>query len=220
MEITTNDFAFNGVSFFSSNNTFTDAAADATIYLGPFSLLAANEYTFSFQQRNLVASSATVPAKDFELLAAPLNDGSTNTVLATFADTDNIVYALRSGTFIPPTDGTYYFGVRDNTDQLVGVTAGNRVFIDDVNISSVPLSIDGVKGSFFTLSPNPAADFIQINSTSTIDTIEIYNSLGQRVMSDVTVSNNTIDINKLDSGIYFMKATSSERAQTLKFIKK
>lgn len=215
---TTNDFAFDGVGSVSSNNTFSNAAADATIYLGPFSLTTGNEYTFSFQQRNLVASTATIPSKDIEVVAALTNDGANNIVLNTFDDMDNTTYTLRSSTFIPPANGDYYFGIRDKTDLLTGVTAGNRVFVDAITLTST-LGIDGENLNLFTLSPNPATDFIQINNTAPIQSIEIINALGQRVLANATIVNDRVNIKDLNSGMYFLKATSAQGSQTVRFLK-
>jgi len=217
---TTNDFAFNGTDFFSSNSTFTDADSDATIFLGPYSLDSGFEYTFSVQQRNLVVSTATVPSKDIELVAATTRDGTTNTVLATFDNMDNITYTLRAGNFIPPSSGEYYFGVRDKTALLPGVTAGNRVFIDDVNISSVPLSIESVNEVDLKYYFNSNDNILNIEAPVQINKVAIYNTLGAVVTSydvnDLSAQLST----QLSSGMYIVKADLNGSSQSFKIIKK
>ncbi|HMT28189.1 MAG TPA: glycosyl hydrolase family 18 protein [Bacteroidia bacterium] len=60
----------------------------------------------------------------------------------------------------------------------------------------------------FQMHPNPASDFIQIiNNRSTDDyqTLYIYNSLGEVLLtSKLTNSNSTIEISQLPDGIYFL----------------
>jgi len=217
---TSNDFAFNGTDYFSSNSTFTDADSDATIYVGPYTLDSGFEYTFSVQQRNLVVSTATVPSKDIELIAATSPDGTTNTVLATFDDMDNITYTLRSGNFIPPSTGDYYFGVRDKTDILTGVTAGNRVFIDDVNISSVPLSVSDISNevSFFY---NQGNDSINIESQIDLNSAKIFDLRGGLVNDRTIEGANVTFQTGLKSGMYIATfETSNGSAVSYKFIVK
>ena len=54
--------------------------------------------------------------------------------------------------------------------------------------------------SFF---PNPVKNVLNIQSNTTITEIEIYNQLGQLVMSNS--NQNTIDLSSVSSGIYFIK---------------
>ncbi|MDP5077905.1 MAG: hypothetical protein NWQ19_07415, partial [Nonlabens sp.] len=121
---TANDFASNGISYVFSNNTFAATDADATIYFGPYNLTVGSTYTLSVDQRNTSAASATTPNKDIELLAAATNDGTSNTVLATFDDMINVTHQLRTGNFTPAASGSFYFGVRDKSNVLAGVAAG------------------------------------------------------------------------------------------------
>jgi hypothetical protein len=218
---TTNDRASNGISFFFSNNTFSNADADATLFFGPFTLTTGNQYTFSFDQRNSVVSNATRPNKDIELIAASTNDGATNTVLATFDDMNNITYQVRSGTFSPASSGDYYFGIRDKSTVLTGVTAGNSVFADAITISST-LSLGDINevslNSFFNSRTNSLN--VEISQGS-IEAVEIYNLLGQQVVNQkFNESSINIKMDAVPAGVYIAKVAFEGTTQSVKFIKK
>jgi VCBS repeat-containing protein len=218
---TTNDRASNGISFFFSNNTFTNADADATLFFGPFTLATGNQYTFSFDQRNSVISDATTPNKDIELIAAATNDGTTNTVLATFDDMNNTTYQARSGSFSPTTSGDYYFGIRDKSGVLVGVAAGNSVFVDAITISST-LSVDDFSESSLQSFFNSRTNSLNIEiSQGLIEHVEIYNLLGQQVANQkANESSISIKMEAAPAGVYIAKVTFEGTTQSVKFIKK
>ena len=72
----------------------------------------------------------------------------------------------------------------------------------------------------FTIYPNPANDFITLDSDEELAKIEIYNILGKCVLSQENCKNNRIDINTLQSGVYYIKATLiTGQILTHKFIK-
>lgn len=74
----------------------------------------------------------------------------------------------------------------------------------------------------FTFSPNPANDqvVIKLPRNSKVTTIEIYNTLGQKVF-DKTINEVelTIDITLLQAGTYFVKARNENGTSTKKLIK-
>lgn len=217
---TANDFAFDGVSYVFSNNTFTDAAADATIYFGPFALNAGSSYTFGFQQRNTALAGATRPNKDFEILAASTNDGTTNTVLATFDDTNNITHQPRSGTFVPTASGNYFFGVRDKSSLLTGVTQGNSVVVDAVSVTST-LGIADFDPASVTHFFNKQTNTLNINAAQNVmDSVAIYNLVGQQVIfQKVNQSTATIAMDGLADGVYVANVIVEGTSVSIKFVK-
>ena len=67
--------------------------------------------------------------------------------------------------------------------------------------------------------PNPASDRVTIKSASTIENLEIYNQLGQLVKQHKVNSNLVnLDVSGLNSGIYFIKAYSSNKVSTRKLV--
>ncbi|MFT5925499.1 MAG: hypothetical protein ACI9WL_000235 [Rubritalea sp.] len=218
---TANDYASSSISYIFSNSTFTDAAADASVFFGPYTLSSGNLYTFSFQQRNIVVSNATTPNKDIELLVATTNDGTTNTVLATFDDMNNITHQMRSGSFTPTTSGDYYFGIRDKSALLTGVAAANVVVVDDIAISST-LSVDDFSEASLNYFFNSRTNSLNIEiSQGSIEDVEIYNLLGQQVANQkVNESSINIKMDAAPAGIYIAKVNFEGTTQSVKFIKK
>lgn len=80
-------------------------------------------------------------------------------------------------------------------------------------------SIDENAIDFFTVSPNPSNSIINIDSEQTIESVYLYNALGQQVLENVQMINNQIDISSVNAGVYFLKATSSLGSQTVQIIK-
>lgn len=75
-------------------------------------------------------------------------------------------------------------------------------------------------GTYFTLYPNPAKNVLNIQSKQglEVNSIEIYNQLGQVVMA-VTNSVNAIDVSNLASGTYFVKVNTEKGSANAKFVK-
>ena len=71
-----------------------------------------------------------------------------------------------------------------------------------------------------SIFPNPASDTLQLTVTNnqTINQISITDITGKTIMTP-TFDNNTVDIKKLTSGMYFLQATIDGKTVTKKFIK-
>jgi hypothetical protein len=75
-------------------------------------------------------------------------------------------------------------------------------------------------GTYFTLYPNPAKDVLNIQAKQdvTINSVEIYNQLGQIVMA-TTNAINSVDVSNLASGTYFVKVNTEKGSANAKFVK-
>lgn len=73
----------------------------------------------------------------------------------------------------------------------------------------------------FSVSPNPATDFLNIHSKSddVIDSIAIYNVLGALVQTQLNPSE-TIDVSHLKSGVYLLRIATAKGIANNKFVKK
>lgn len=79
------------------------------------------------------------------------------------------------------------------------------------------LSIDEqTPNSTITLFPNPSSDFIQISGLSAIENYRIYNVIGTEIINGITTNNEKINIQNINSGLYFLKF---ENGNTIKFLK-
>ncbi|MNK36155.1 Fibronectin type III domain protein [compost metagenome] len=97
-------------------------------------------------------------------------------------------------------------------DELVGP----QTFITDTTAGIIDLAADKI-----TLYPNPVSDVLNLESNTTIDTIEVYNIVGQLVKKQSFNTSFTIIVmNDLSEGIYMVKAFSGKNVSTYKVIKK
>jgi subtilisin family serine protease len=69
----------------------------------------------------------------------------------------------------------------------------------------------------FEIAPNPVKDWLQIKSNAKIENIEIYDQIGRLVSTQKY--NPKINVENLESGIYYLKINSQKKIFTQKFIK-
>ncbi|MDH7912112.1 T9SS type A sorting domain-containing protein [Winogradskyella sp. SYSU M77433] len=82
-----------------------------------------------------------------------------------------------------------------------------------------PLSLDNVNSNAFSLYPNPTnTGSVNITSNNTGDMlVEVYDILGKRVKNQ-TLTNNTLNLSSLKSGIYIVKITQNNASVTKKLV--
>jgi len=100
------------------------------------------------------------------------------------------------------------------------IMPGNEFFIDDLSFTfTVGINETNANNKNINIYPNPATDKITISSNEKINTIEIYNMIGENVY---TISNpgisasNEIDVSNFKKGIYFAKIYQPEKISTEK----
>lgn len=70
------------------------------------------------------------------------------------------------------------------------------------------------------LFPNPVGDILYLKSKVPIESVTIYNILGQMIFKkDLDVMNTQLDISNFSSGQYLIKATVNEQSDIYKFVK-
>jgi len=96
----------------------------------------------------------------------------------------------------------------------------SSMVIDFVRVYQNVLSTDDVFANKFTVYPNPSneSNVLNIRTTEQVDKVEIFNTLGQRVLSE---TNNTkqLDIQNIDTGVYFLKIKTDSGSITKRLIK-
>ncbi|WP_422103958.1 family 16 glycosylhydrolase [Winogradskyella sp.] len=86
--------------------------------------------------------------------------------------------------------------------------------IDYVRVyQNTGLSIDDVFEARFSVYPNPTSDYINIETDETITHVELYNTLGQRIIQRYG-STKRINVGDLKSGVYILKIHSGDRSIT------
>ena len=133
---------------------------------------------------------------------------------------------------------TYRPSVKNNNtwpfdlDQflLLNVAIGGFSGTPDSNFTESSMIIDYVRvyqqstastddffSSKFVIYPNPAKESVKIKTKESIDRIEIYSSLGQKVYSKSSKINE-INTRSLSSGVYLVKIHSNNKVANKKLI--
>jgi hypothetical protein len=111
---------------------------------------------------------------------------------------------------------------RSNVAQFAITTAMvDRVLYDNIYFhKNTVLSSDSFTASKVKLYPNPTSNVLNIESLGTIQTISVYNVLGQEVINKALNSTSTsLDVSSLNSGIYVVKTVVDGVTSSTKFIK-
>lgn len=112
---------------------------------------------------------------------------------------------------------------RENIAQLVFSTnGGNTVYVDNVYFSTGEVAATAdLNSKVVRLYPNPADDVLHINAATPIETLVIYNTLGQQVFTmEVNSNEAVVNVSALTSGIYSISTMSNGGTTVQKFIKK
>jgi hypothetical protein len=109
----------------------------------------------------------------------------------------------------------------DGTTYYASQTIGGYESITRIPITvHLVLSTDQFELKGLTYAPNPVATDLSIKSDDVIDSISIYNLLGQLVSSKKCNSMTLLlDVTSLNSGNYFVKLTSENKQSTIKIEK-
>jgi hypothetical protein len=107
----------------------------------------------------------------------------------------------------------------------IGCTNTSRgyqeVEITDLKINPVINSVIEFKNEFVSLYPNPVHGILNVNCMQDEKTIEVIDITGSKKMIiNVVLGQHSIDVTKLNKGIYFLKAISQDNVfSTYKFVK-
>ncbi len=186
------------------------------------------------------AGSGTLPGPSgtsgrnvYQLLRTP---GVTNIFLDAVNGTPitlAVFQLFESPSFLPPAGDIYLI---DNTDPLIsGITNSNFLNINypvatGGETNDIVGTIDTSVINFSTLStkkedltgvslyPNPANENVTIKGVDNLESVQVMNVNGQRIMS-FNSNIETINVSNLANGIYFVKLETDVAAKTIKLIK-
>ncbi|MBV1924699.1 MAG: T9SS type A sorting domain-containing protein [Flavobacteriaceae bacterium] len=106
------------------------------------------------------------------------------------------------------------------TITLGTITPGSLDQFGFVDAFPENLGIDENQLDGFTFSPNPATAFIDFKANSAINSIEIYNILGQKVLQQsIEAITSRVDIQYLKSGYYILNVTVNGNKGSFKLLK-
>ena len=103
------------------------------------------------------------------------------------------------------------------------IMPGNEFFVDDISFT-LPVAINDINmdKSSISVFPNPTYDKITVSSLEKVNTIEIYNVLGEKVYTANYFKQQTtteIDLTPFQRGIYFVKIYNGKKFYLEKIIK-
>jgi len=94
-------------------------------------------------------------------------------------------------------------------------------YVDNVYFSKTSISTTQFDSNNFSYYPNPAASVLNLQTTGQVESIKVYNMLGQQVLTETpnTVSP-SLNVEALQSGTYIMNVTINGSSENFRFIKK
>jgi len=150
----------------------------------------------------------------------------------------NLYYSVTAGATIDPSTNTFYCS--DNTNlyeisTVTGVAASTPLVFENGNFVNFIANSNDCTGATasrldpnlsnngfhlkrnFEIYPNPVSSILTIKSEKSIDTIEVFDTLGRLVI--MKKSGNDFDVSSFQSGTYLMKIFSGNTIENIKFIK-
>lgn len=128
-------------------------------------------------------------------------------------------------------DGGLYNGSNTNTLTITGATVTNdnqqvrcvigtpycNVGSSTAKLSVWPVSVTENHIKAFSIRPNPASDRIGISAVELIERVDIYNLMGQIVLSENTGDKDVeLNISTIYPGVYFIKVNGSYAGKLIK----
>ena len=236
--------AYNGTSATSYAYVFFQSVAnvgDISNWLITPSMDLQNGDVISFYTRKGLSGGANVYADRMEVRISTNGDFTQNPSLGAEDEGDFTTLALSINPDLNtedyPTEWTQYSYTVSGLSSLTSCKIAFRYYVTDGGIQGSnsdyiaidafsvdrPLATDSFFASNYAVGPNPATDVVNISAknNNTINTVEITDVNG-RVVKNVTVNAATsqINVSDLNSGVYFLKASSENGVGTSKIVKK
>jgi len=109
------------------------------------------------------------------------------------------------------------FGEIDYLDPCAGTAFGQA---EDYTVNVETLSNNDFTALEFSFYPNPVEDILTITTNSTVETIKVYNMLGQMVKETSPQSANPqINVSEFNSGVYLVSMEVEGRIETFRIMK-
>ena len=169
---------------------------------------------------NTQSTDAIFGADDFVTLMASTDGGSTWVELHRWDASNNPGYTGTGWTEITLDNytATSKFAIYGES-----TTSAEDVdfFVDNFSITSTSLGLEDVNtSSNFTYFPNPVNNVLSIKAQASIDSITVYNMLGQTVVrSTPNTTTTAVDMSGLQTGAYFVQVAINNSIETVRVIK-
>ena len=147
--------------------------------------------------------------------------GETSSFLLTYLPSVNGTWASIDAPISTFTSGNSNPNIRNNVAQFLVSSNLGLVYVDNIYLyRPATMATDSFNSTNVKLYPNPTSTSLTIEAKDAIDSVIIYNVLGQQVISKNPMSNTmTMDVSNLENGLYFVNSTIDGKSSTTKFIK-
>ena len=108
-----------------------------------------------------------------------------------------------------------------NTNEVLLSVDGSESFsTKTINFCVEDLTENGIEtATAMSIYPNPTSGILNITSNEEIDSVEIFNSIGNTVVSSKVVGNSSaIDMSNLPNGMYFVRVSTANGIETVKVV--
>lgn len=148
--------------------------------------------------------------------------GETSSFMLTYLPTVNGSWASIDAPISTFTAGDSNPNIRNNVAQFLITSNLGVVYIDNIYLYRAPtMSNTSFATSTVNMFPNPTSDNVTITAKSIIESVSVYNVLGQEVMTTSPKADSvTINISDFQSGVYLVKSTVDGTTSTSRIIKK
>ncbi len=166
--------------------------------------------------------------------ATPTLDKSFNLKLSNWnngpGEANAVEYSITNANLLTnPNPGTWYSfdiplsnwtaGSRNDLVQFIITSDLGTVYYDNLYLhKNTVLSNNEFVKNNIKIYPNPSREMLNISSESAIESIAIYNTLGQIVHQQKS-GNEVVNISNLANGVYILTATSGDQTMRKQFIK-
>lgn len=128
-----------------------------------------------------------------------------------------------NGTTANTGSATYHEGmaIQITRPKTSSSDAADDIFIAEVSmVEDATASVKELKQFNFSFAPNPTKNIVRLSAVNKIESVELFNLLGQKMLHKELNSNNeTLDISNLVKGIYIMNVTIDGSKGSFKIIK-
>ena len=211
--ITTNSKMLKSATANGEYAVFSPASIVAVDNLYTYSSIRVSDFSGYFSHGQIICSGTVA-----EPTGSPVQDFVTGQTLADFVvNGSDIIWYDADGNRLPLStilvSGTTYYA----SQTINGCESSGRLAVT----AGINLGTDDFEAIAFKYYPNPVSDRLNLVASENIDSVEIYNLLGQRVFSKkLDAMQEQLDFSQLPKGTYILKAAIGNVMKNVKIVKK
>jgi len=188
------------------------ADADAWLYTQGVNLEAGQSYVLTYRYGNNNESYT----ESMEVAIGQIASSTAmSEVLASHMEINDATAHEEEVVFEVDEDGVYYIGF-----NALSIANQFNMYLDNISID-LYLDTPDFDSSELTMYPNPTSELVYISSKVLVNQVNVYNVLGQRIISQ-GANSNTLELNvtTLEKGSYFVEIQTEQGKETLKLLVK